>query len=431
MFPIEKDLRSLYAITLAAFLILSLKLGALVQYFQQTHHVFLEVNPNAASADWFHLADEVDTAREFMRSLQGQAETRLIKAGQIITLGDKAMPKPQIVKCPPVKKCETKIVQTAPATSTSATTNTQINPEPNQAASVTENKSDLNPPDAIKTSLPEIDTPIEMHEGDKVLLVGDSMMQGLGPHIVSSLSRNNGIETTDLSRHSTGLAYPHYFNWPDTILQQLQTQQYKVMMIFIGANDTWDIVINGRYTSFGNPKWIEVYSERVEKIILTAKTFNVRLIWFGAPPMGREKMVDRVPVLNQIFESNAAKYPGVARYVPTADVLSDDGKTFSKFIELPERGKVLVRSDDGVHFTANGQRLLAKLALSQLVLHPAEKKSQPKQNAAPALTLAKATTANSTAQQSSISQSSSAQHSSVPTTTALNSDQQSSRENKQ
>lgn len=426
MFSIEKDLRSLYAITLAAFLILSLKLGALVQYFQQTHHVFLEVNPNAASADWFHLADEVDTAREFMRSLQGQAETRLIKAGQIITLGDEAMPKPQIIKCPPVKKCETKVVvQTAPAASPS-TTNTTINPEPIPAAQVTENNpvadAAVIPPQA---NLPEVDTPIEMHEGDKVLLVGDSMMQGLGPHIVSSLSRNNGVDAVDLSRHSTGLAYPRYFDWPETILQQLQTNQYKVLMIFIGANDTWDIVINGRYTSFGNPKWIEVYSERVEKIILTAKAFNVRLIWFGAPPMGREKMADRVPVLNQIFESNTAKYPGVARYVPTADVLSNDGKTFSKFIELPERGKVLVRSDDGVHFTANGQRLLAKLALSQLVLRPIDKKAQQNQKTVPLqnepLSIAKVTVTTSL----------SAQNSSAAIKPEQNTDEQTTPENKQ
>jgi uncharacterized protein len=421
MFSIEKDLRSLYAITLAAFLILSVKLGALVQYFQQTHHVFLEVNPNAASADWFHLADEVDIAREFMRSLQGQAETRLIKAGQIIALGDEAMPKPQIIKCPPVKKCETKVVmQTAPVTTGSPpATNAQVSPEPIPPVPVAENKP-------VQTTLPEVDMPIEMHEGDKILLVGDSMMQGLGPHIVSSLSRNNGIDAIDLSRHSTGLAYPRYFDWPDTILQQLQTNQYKVLMIFIGANDTWDIVINGRYTSFGNPKWIEVYSERVEKIILTAKAFNVRLIWFGAPPMGREKMVDRVPVLNQIFESNAAKYPGVARYVSTADVLSNDGKTFSKFIDLPERGKVLVRSDDGVHFTANGQRLLAKLALSQLVLRPIDKKAQQHQKTAPPqieqLSIAKVTVTAT---------SSSAQNSSAAIKSELNTDEQKTPENKQ
>ncbi|MBK8186605.1 MAG: hypothetical protein IPK77_04830, partial [Cellvibrio sp.] len=100
MYADEKDLRGLFAITLAAFLLLSLKLGALVQYFQQTHHVFLQVNPHAASADWFHLTDEIETARNTITSIQLQADQRLITAGQIIVLGDAAIPKPEILTCP-------------------------------------------------------------------------------------------------------------------------------------------------------------------------------------------------------------------------------------------------------------------------------------------------------------------------------------------
>lgn len=394
MYADEKDLRGLYAITLAAFLLLSLKLGALVQYFQQTHHIFLDVNPSAASADWFHLTDEITTGRQAVESIQLQANQRLIKAGQIIALGDEALPEPEIPVCPtlnnPVNnQCSQQIVNNTDGTKSTTIDNaditTPVDPKTATAPSTVDatksidnTNSALAMADPNLSQLPETDTPIELQAGDKVLLIGDSMMQGLGPHIVSSLSRNNGVQAVDLSRHSTGLAYPHYYDWPNTVLQKLQSEKFKVMMIFIGANDTWDIVINGRYTSFGNPKWVEVYSERVEKIILTAKAYNVRLIWLGAPPMGREKMADRVPVLNQIFESAVAKYPGVARFLPTANSLSNDGKTFSKFIELPERGKVMVRTDDGVHFTANGQRLLAQLALSQLVLHPFDRKAAAK-----------------------------------------------------
>ena len=386
MYADEKDLRGLFAITLAAFLLLSLKLGALVQYFQQTHHVFLQVNPNAASADWFHLTDEIETARDTIRSIQLETDQRLITAGQIIVLGDAAIPKPEIPTCPVIdnaaQNCPVPNVDQPNPTSTENIAETIVKP----TGATIKPEANVDPvvvlpmADPSLSQLADTDTPIELHAGDKVLLVGDSMMQGLGPHIVSSLSRNNGVQTLDLSRHSTGLAYPSYYDWPNTILQKLQSEKFKLLMIFIGANDTWDIVINGKYTSFGHPKWVDVYSERVENIILTAKAYNTRIIWLGAPPMGREKMVDRIPVLNQIFESTTAKYPGVARYVPTANSLTTDGKTFSKFIEIPSRGKVMVRANDGVHFTASGQRLLAQLALSQLVLHPFDKKSAEKNN---------------------------------------------------
>jgi uncharacterized protein len=372
MYADEKDLRSLWAITLAAFLLLSLKLGALVQYMQQTHHVLLEINPNLAAADIFDLNDEIETTRQTWDEIQGQAENRMIKAGQIIIAGDAALPVPPAPACPAIENaCDAKnpLVESTPTVTPTVTTPTAT------TSTTVQNRPTPSPmADPEKSTLAEKDVPIELQAGDKVLLVGDSMMQGLGPHIVSSLSRNNAVQTVDLSRHSTGLAYPHYFDWPNTILQKLQSEKFALMMIFIGANDTWDIVIDGKYTSFGNPKWIEVYSERVEKIILTAKAYNVRVLWLGAPPMGREKMVDRIPSLNSIFIKAAEKYPGVARYVDTGPTLTSDGKTFSKFIELPERGKVMVRTDDGVHFTVNGQRLLAQLALSQLVLHKVDPK---------------------------------------------------------
>lgn len=390
MYADEKDLRSLFAITLAAFLLLSLKLGALVQYLQQTHHIFLDVNPNAASADLFELHDEVEATREAWDEIQGQAENRMIKAGQIIIAGDAALPVPPAPVCPAIKnQCVAKIDEAEtiapvkPATQSPATTSTTVENRPTPMPMA----------DPGKSTLPEKDLPIELQAGDRVLLVGDSMMQGLGPHIVSSLSRNNAVQTVDLSRHSTGLAYPHYFDWPNTILQKLQSEKFALMMVFIGANDTWDIVIDGKYTSFGHPKWIDVYSSRVEKIILTAKAYNVRVLWLGAPPMGREKMVDRIPALNKIFSSAADKYPGVARYVDTAPTLTSDGKTFSKFIELPERGKVMVRADDGVHFTANGQRLLANLALSQLVLHKVDRQ---KTSSAPSVSVPAAASSTST-----------------------------------
>ncbi len=376
MYADEKDLRALYAITLATFLLLTLKLGSLVQYFQQTHHIFLDVNPKATSADWFHLTDKIESSQKTIESIQSQFNNRLTTAGQIILLGDDAMPKPEIPACPMIDNHCSQPVTTTTTEPTTIANKTDERPSVAVDTNTIDLPHDLLPmPDPNLSLLPDVDTPIELHAGDKVLLVGDSMMQGLGPHIVSSLSRNNGVDAIDLSRHSTGLAYPHYYDWPNTILQKLQSEKFSLLMIFIGANDTWDIVIDGRYTGFGNPKWIDVYSERVEKIILTAKAYNVRILWLGAPPMGREKMVERIPVLNRIFESAAAKYPGVARYLSTSDSLTTDGKTFSTFIELPSRGKVRVRTDDGVHFTPSGQRLLAQLVLSQLVLHPYDKKS--------------------------------------------------------
>ena len=200
---------------------------------------------------------------------------------------------------------------------------------------------------------------------DRVLLAGDSMMQGVAPHIVRTLRKEFGVEGVDLSKQSTGLAYISSFDWPATLGRELGSGKFSVLVMLIGANDTWDMSFNGRNYNFGAQGWYQGYSSRVRTILESARQHNVRVVWMGMPPMGRDKMADRVPVLNQVLAQEIGKAGQYARYLETGPVMSEDGKTFCKFLDLPEKGKVMVRAEDGVHFTATGQKLLARLALNQ------------------------------------------------------------------
>ena len=49
---------------------------------------------------------------------------------------------------------------------------------------------------------------------------------------------------------------------------------------------------------------------------------------------------------------------------PTAKSLSEDGHSFNKFLTLPEQGEIMVRTNDGVHFTPAGQKIIARLVLN-------------------------------------------------------------------
>lgn len=200
---------------------------------------------------------------------------------------------------------------------------------------------------------------------DRVLLAGDSMMQGVAPHIVRALRKEFGVEGVDLSKQSTGLAYTNAFDWPATVKRELGSGKFSVLVMLIGANDTWDMSFNGRYYSFGAQGWYQGYASRVRSILEFAHQYNVQVIWMGLPPMGRDNMAERVPVLNQVLSQEIGKAGQYARYLATGPVMSEDGKTYCKFLDLPERGKVMVRAEDGVHFSATGQKILARLALNQ------------------------------------------------------------------
>jgi uncharacterized protein len=218
-------------------------------------------------------------------------------------------------------------------------------------------------PETLNTPPRTIEWPIALSSTDKVLLVGDSMMQGVAPYVASGLRKQYAVETLDLSKHSTGLAYPGFFNWPDTIKEHLEKTDYKALVIFLGANDTWDIIYQGKSIAIGNDFWHNLYTERVESILNYAQEHAVQVIWLGAPPMGREKMNKYIPALNEIYAASIKKFAPLAVFAPTSPSLSTDGITFSKFLTLADQGEITVRSNDGVHFSPTGQKIIAQLVL--------------------------------------------------------------------
>lgn len=403
---------ALAAISLACLLLVAIKANALLQYWQQTHHIFMTVS-NLPSVD--QMLPRNATLSHWHNSYKqwvDEGHQRLLLAGQLLLVGDKVLPEPElpvvaIPKCPePVAPaqpiCPTMAVasdtQPVPQLSASlpvaASIHVAADTQATAAMPATEPAAELGSPNDPASGAPSIDLdsqpeptpeqlqaagePIGLYAGDRILLVGDSLMQGVAPHLISALKRNYKVESMDLSRHSTGLTYPAFFDWPATVKDAFELENYHAVIVFLGANDPWDMNLQGRYVRFGTERWREVYSARVAQIMRTVAEHNARLIWLGAPPMGREDLVGKEPLLNEIYASEAAKYPLFARFVATAPGLSLDGSSFTKFLELPDRGNVMVRTDDGVHFTTQGQKLLAKLALAQF------RKATPQQTAQPA-----------------------------------------------
>lgn len=401
--PESQHPSALAAITLACLLLVAIKGNSLLQYWQQTHHILLEVGhlPSASQlvpgsstlAQWQHNIDRWSDERA----------QRMLVAGQLLLAGDKALPEPApaIVaapKCPEVAAPKT----TAPACPAPDKTRATATEKPQTTAPVVANISipssadkplekdagtasadaphepihPLAMPEATPEALAAANAPIALHTGDRILLVGDSLMQGVAPHLITALKRNYKVESMDISRHSTGLTYPAFFDWPATVKAAFELENYQAVIVFLGANDPWDMTLQGKYVRFGSERWKEVYSARVKQIIQTAAEHSARLIWLGAPPMGREDLVGKEPLLNDIYASEAAKYPLFARFVATSTSLSDDG-SFTKFLELPDRGSVMVRTDDGVHFTTQGQKLLARLTLAQFTRAAPPPEQQP------------------------------------------------------
>lgn len=403
--------KALLGITFASLLLVAVKGSALLQYWQQTHHILLEFGslPSASSylpdtpliKEWKR---QWDNTQDYWSAVFDQSESRMLLAGQVLLLGDEALPKPELPvvvapvcpkqevitqACPEPVAAPKPVVYETPAAAMSETSLTVASaqtgsaPDTTTAATATTTESvdtpdDSQPGEPLPEATPEAiaaaQGPILLGAHDRILLVGDSLMQGLAPHLITNLKRKYNVESMDLSKHSTGLTYPAFFDWPATVEDAFELEDYTVVIVFLGANDPWDMTIHGRYTRFGSAPWRAVYRERVARIINTAAVHRARVVWLGVPPLGREDLIGKAPTLNAIYAEEAGKMPLFARFVATAPTLTTDGSSFTKFLELPERGSVMVRTDDGVHFTTQGHRLLANLMLTQFGAAPPAKK---------------------------------------------------------
>lgn len=201
--------------------------------------------------------------------------------------------------------------------------------------------------------------------GDEVFLVGDSLMQGVAPHLANSLRKRYQIKTVNLSRQSTGLAYPGFFNWPKTVADTLAREpNIRLMVVFLGPNDPWDMP-QGKgkpFLRFKSPEWELAYRARIDAVLEQARQHRVQVIWVGPPNMNQPRLSAAMAYLSGLYQQQAALYG--QHFVSANPFLGYPDEQFSFTVQAADGKRVKVRYDDGVHFTITGQKMIAAQVLS-------------------------------------------------------------------
>ncbi|MDF9619035.1 DUF459 domain-containing protein [Pseudomonas entomophila] len=201
--------------------------------------------------------------------------------------------------------------------------------------------------------------------GDDVFLVGDSLMQGVAPHLANSLRKRYQIRTVNLSKQSTGLAYPGFFNWPKTVAETLDREpNIRLMVVFLGPNDPWDMP-QGKgkpFLRFKSPEWEVAYRGRIDAILEQAREHNVQVLWVGPPNMEKARLSTAMNYLSGLYQEQTALFG--QHYVSANPILGYTDEGFSYTVRTSEGKRVKVRVDDGIHFTITGQKMIAEQVLS-------------------------------------------------------------------
>ncbi len=216
-------------------------------------------------------------------------------------------------------------------------------------------------------------THIKLNKTDRILFAGDSMMQGVAPLLGSSLRKEYGIQSIDLSKQSTGLSYPRSFNWPKTISDTLAANKdIKVVALFLGPNDPWDMPPDnkgGKYLRFASPEWESQYRERIQSILTNAKEHGADVIWVSPPNMRKKQLSDGVNYLSSLYESEVIAAGEI--YLSANDIFKYDSTTYSDY-PGDGSGQHKLRANDGVHFTRTGQRAISNAIFDLISLDQAE-----------------------------------------------------------
>ena len=211
-------------------------------------------------------------------------------------------------------------------------------------------------------------TPIRLGEGDRVLLIGDSMMQSLAPHIQRELLARHHIKSINRGKPSSGLRFPGYYNWPENLAAQLEENpDVRLIIVLLGANDPQDTPNPANpkhYMHFGTPEWEAYYRGEIRKILQTAAARGAKTLWIGPPLMKAPKYSKKITYLDQLIaeevENAQQHYQNTNRLFAKAD------GSYTAFLP-DERGKpVAVRKGDGIHFTGPGEKILTQRILEHI-----------------------------------------------------------------
>jgi hypothetical protein len=205
---------------------------------------------------------------------------------------------------------------------------------------------------------------------DQVFFAGDSLMQGVAPHVQKHLQEKFDIKTINLSKQSTGLSYPSFFDWPKTIQEAIsENKQIKVLVVFLGANDPWDMPNpkGGSYLKFQSPEWETVYRSRISQIIQTAKENRISVMWLSPPNMKKDSLNQQMVYLNRVISDEVKKHQ--AFFIDTRPLLGGKNDIYNEYL-TKNGNSIKMRSVDGIHFSTDGQKLIAQVISSHLkIIH--------------------------------------------------------------
>lgn len=207
-----------------------------------------------------------------------------------------------------------------------------------------------------------------------VLVTGDSEADLVGLKM-ADLDTDDLLTVDTVARNGTALTNPGFFNWELNAQQEMSSRDPDAVVMLIGANDGFNVEVDGELFAPGTPEWETEFARRVAVVMKTLSGDGKRPVYWVPPPTARDQTYNEIYRSQNRAVALAAESVEGARYV---DIFSTIGNgRYSDDIEVDGR-KVLGRQSDGIHFNREGAEVPAGLVLAAMAKdYPALKGAAP------------------------------------------------------
>jgi hypothetical protein len=192
----------------------------------------------------------------------------------------------------------------------------------------------------------------------RMFIGGDSMVGQFGPMLEVRAEESNMVEAEVIYEFESGITRPDFIDWPARLRQVREDQDPDVLVLFFGGNDAQDIRVDGVWVPFGTDEWIAEYRARVGGLMTELEDDGREVYWMGMPIVSSDTFRERVVILNEVYESEAAKHDRV-HYVESWSVFTGPDGEYSEYLPNAEGDLVDMRLNDGIHLTTDGAIRLA------------------------------------------------------------------------
>ncbi len=198
----------------------------------------------------------------------------------------------------------------------------------------------------------------------RILLTGDSLMEGLGPQLQRALDGYANLTLIPIGKKSTGLSRPDFYNWPAALEANMKLHQPHIVVMWVGTNDPQNIYGEKGLGAPLSIEWQKAYHNKIIEIFRIVQKHNAKLIMMSPPVMNKQSLDNDLKIITRIMAWTSKR--NGALFLNTRPILADTEGKFLQRTTLQNGKTVAIRTQDQVHITAEGNLLVMDKLLPYL-----------------------------------------------------------------